>query len=319
MRLAGKVFVVMVAAVVAACGGSSDDPADSADAGADGEEVDSFRVAPGTVPVVEDDCEDEPDPDDYVEGQIPPIVRPCDEPTELVVQTIRPGAGREAAAGDTMIVDYSGVRSEDGRLFDTSYTAAVPLDFPLGSGGVIAGWEEGLVGTQAGGLYKLDIPNDLAYGDDRPPGAEVIEAGDALTFIVEVRAVIPPVTIDDAPLDIDIEPSDGALAVSSFDLVEGDGEIVERGDTAIVHVLLVRGDNEVVLFNTWEGGDPLQIVMTDDGSIPGMVEGLEGAQVGDLRVITIPPELAFGAEGNNSLGLPAGRDLIVVADVVGVF
>lgn len=317
MRLPAIRFVVVVALVAAACGGSDDEVASPSDVPATTAAPDTVPVA--EVPVMEDECESEPDPGDYIEGQIPPIVRPCDEPTQLTVHTIRPGTGRGAAAGDTVIVDYSGVRAEDGRLFDTSYTGAAPLDFRLGEGGVIPGWDEGLVGSQAGGLYKLDIPADLAYGESPPPGGGVIEAGDALTFIVEVRAVVPEVTVDDAPLDIDIEPSDGAVEVTSFDLVEGDGASVEPGDTAIVHMLLVRGDNEVVLLNTWERDDPLQVVLEDGGSLPGIVEGLEGAQVGDLRVIAMPPEAAFGAEGNSSLGLPAGRDLIVVADVLGVF
>ena len=50
-----------------------------------------------------------------------------------------------------------------------------------------------------------------------------------------------------------------------------------------------------------------------------MIEGLEGATVGSRRIIRMPPESAFGAEGNAGLGLPAGTDLIVVADVVGVY
>lgn len=321
MRLAGKVFAVTATAAVvlttASCGGSSDDDA-TAD-GPDGETATDTTDVPETVPVAEDECEVEPDPDDYPEGQIPPIVRPCEEPVELTVHTIRSGTGLEATAGDTMIVDYSGVRAADGRLFDTSYTRGVPFDFSLGDGVVIPGLDDGLTGAQAGGLYKFDIPADLAYGDSPPPGSDVIEPGDALTFVVEVRAVIPDVSAADAPLDLDIEPSDGATELGVVDLVEGDGALLEAGDTAVIHMLLVRGDNEIVLFNTWEQGEPLQVVLTEGGSLPGIVDGLEGATVGTRRVITVPPEMAFGEDGNASLGLPAGRDLIVIADVVGAF
>ncbi len=315
MRLSGTVLVAVLALVGVACS-SSDDP----DSSPDGDTGTATTTAvPGTLPVPTDECEDEPDPDDYVEGEIPPTIRPCELPTELVVHTIRSGTGREAAAGDTVIADYSGIRAEDGSLLATSYAGAVPLDVVLGRGDVMPGWDEGLVGTQAGGLYKLDIPAELAYGDTPPPDSEGIEPDDALTFIMEVRAVVPATDAADAPLDLDIEPSDGALELSTVDLEEGDGAVLTAGDTAVVHMLLVRGDNLVVVLDTWREGDPLQVVLTEGGSLPGVVEGLEGATVGTRRVITMPPELAFGEEGNPQLGLPAGRDLIVVADVLGAY
>ena len=312
---------------LAACGGGDDDAtADAATAEPTGG-GDSGTVADATgdgstttavvVTVAPGVCEDEPDPADYPEGAIPPAIPPCEQPEELVVHTIRPGMGRTAEDGNTVIVDYTGMRSEDGLVFDSSYTRAAPLDFPLGRGSVIRGWDEGLAGAQAGSLLKLDIPTELAYGD-QPPGDD-IQPGDDLSFVIEVRAVVPSVTADDAPLDLGLEPSVGATEVTTEDRVVGDGAVVEAGDTAIVHVLLVRGDNEVVLLNTWERDDPLQIVIDEGGSLPGIVEGLEGATVGTLRVIRMPPESAFGPDGEVGLGLPPDTDLIVVAEVVGVY
>lgn len=316
MRIRAIAPLTAALLLLAACG-SDDDASDTT-----GLDVAEQRLdeVPESVPVRPDDCEDEPDPADYPEGEVPAIIRPCDPPDELVVHEIRPGAGIEASAGSTVIVDYAGVRVETGELFDESYTRGIPIDFVLGRGAVIAGWDEGLAGVQAGGLYKVEIPTDLAYGD-APPAAigGVIQPGDDLAFVVEVRAVIAPVTAADAPLDAEVEPSDGATAVTTVDLEEGDGALVEPGDTAVVHMLLVRGDNETVLLNTWDGGDPLQVVIAEGGSLPGVVEGLEGARVGTVRAITMPPELAFGPDGNPSMGLPAGRDLIVIAEVVGVF
>ena len=277
------------------------------------------RTVPESVPVATLECEDEPDPSDYVEGQIPPANRPCEIPTALQIATIRDGVGPNAADGDTLIIDYTGVRSEDGRLFDTSYTRGTPLDFVIGRGGVIQGWDDGLIGAQAGSLMKLDIPAELAYGDTPPPGTDDIRPGDALTFVVEVRAVVPAVTAADAPLDLEIPPSVGAIETSTETLVEGDGATVELGDTAVVHLLLVRGDNEVVLFNTWERMDPLQVIMEDGQTLPGIFQALRGASVGSRLVVAMPPADAFGEDGEASLGLPAGTDLIAVIDVVGVY
>lgn len=303
--------------IVAACGGDDTASSTSTDSGGSEPATTSGPSTTIVMPVSGDQCEDTPDPTIYLEGQIPPAIRPCVIPVELAVHVIRPGIGREAVQGDTVIVDYTGLRSENGLIFDTSYTRGAPLDFPLGSGGVIAGWDQGLAGAQAGSLIKLDIPAKLAYGD-APPG-DVIQPGDALSFIVEVRAVIPSVTAADAPLDLQIEPSVGALELSSRDIVVGDGAVVELGKTAVVHLLLVRGDNEIVLFNSWERDDPLQIVMEQGATLDGIFEGLQGARVGTTRAIIVPPDMGFGPDGEASLGLPAGVDLIVVAEVIGVY
>ncbi len=304
--------------ILAACGGGDDDATTAT-------EPEPSVVAPTTVsdspllPV--QGCEDSPDAADYEAGAIPQAVRPCVIPVALVTHTIRTGTGRNAQDGDTLFVDYIGIRSEDGAIFDESYSRGTPLEFPLGRGGVIQGWDEGLIGAQAGGLVKLDVPAVLAYGDNPPGGDDGdILPGDALTFIVEVRAVVAPVTADDAPLDLQIEPSIGATEVTVTELTAGDGATVEVGDTAIVRMLLVRGDNEVVLFNTWErSGSYEKIPLEEDQTLPGLYQGLPGARVGARLAITMPPSEAFGEDGQTSLGLPAGVDLIAVVDVVGVY
>ncbi len=268
-------------------------------------------------PVAVDECEDAPDPAHYTDTQFPIAVRPCTVPAELVVHTIRDGVGRPAEPGDTMIVDFTGVRAETGEIFDTSFLRGIPFDFPLGRGGVIPGWDQGLVGARAGSLVKLDIPGDLAYGDNPPPGD--LQPGDALSFVIAVRAVIPPVTAVDAPTDIPVEPSAGAMETTVSEVVAGDGAEVELGTTAVVHMLVVRGDNEVVLVNTWEADDPLQILMEEGQTLPGVFTGLLGARVGSVRVITMPPADAFGPDGEPSMGLPPGADVIVIAEVMGVY
>lgn len=119
----------------------------------------------------------------------PEVELPAELPTELQVTTLTEGDGPEAAVGDTVTVHYVGVRSEDGTEFDNSYDRGDPYPVELGSGGVIDGWEQGLLGVQAGERLQLDIPADLAYGD--AGNGEVIQPGDALTFVIDVVAVTP--------------------------------------------------------------------------------------------------------------------------------
>ncbi len=251
-------------------------------------------------------------------GENPLDVEPLDEaPTELLITDIETGIGREATPGDSVWVDYVGVITLTGELFDTSLARGQALNFTVGAGQVIQGWDDGLLGATPGTKRRLDIPADLAYGDN-PPG-DPIKAGDALTFIVDVRAVVPPTRAEDAPLDIDTAPSDGALELSIEDLVEGDGHTAVTGDTVLAHLLLARGDNRVTLFNTWDRGEPLEILLEDGYTLPGLQQGITGMSVGGTRILKMPPDLAFGPDGEPGLGLPAGRDLIAIVELVGAW
>ena len=75
------------------------------------------------------------------------------------------GTGEPAKAGDTVSVYYVGVRSEDGTEFDNNFDGGQPYPVTLGTGSVIPGWEQGLLGVKAGGRRQLDIPAELAYGE----------------------------------------------------------------------------------------------------------------------------------------------------------
>ena len=248
----------------------------------------------------------------------PAVSVPADTPSELQITDLAAGTGYAAAARDTVVVDYVGVRTVDGVEFDNSYDRPFPFGFPLGQGRVIDGWEQGLIGVQVGTKRQLDVPSDLAYGDN-PPGGSSDQAGDALTFVIEVRAVIPAPDPTDAPLDLDLEPSVGATELSVIDVVDGAGEPIQAGQVAVVYVLLVRGDEGTILFNSWETAEPLQIQLVEGDTMQGLVKGLALMRVGGRRLLTLPPDEAFGPGGDPELGLPANTDLIVVAELFGFY
>ena len=94
------------------------------------------------------------------------------------------GEGDEAAPGQTVSVNYTGIL-ENGDQFDTSIGRA-PFTFPLGAGRVIKGWDEGVAGMKVGGQRKLVIPAELGYGSrDMGP----IPANSTLIFEVELLKV----------------------------------------------------------------------------------------------------------------------------------
>ena len=104
--------------------------------------------------------------------------------TGLIAQDETVGTGAEAVSGSLVSVQYTG-KLQNGTVFDTSVGRA-PIQFPLGQGYVIPGWEQGILGMKVGGKRLLIIPPNLAYGDkDNGP----IPANSTLIFEVELVGV----------------------------------------------------------------------------------------------------------------------------------
>jgi len=108
-------------------------------------------------------------------------------PSDLEITDLTEGSGEEATAGNTVSVHYVGVAHSSGEEFDASYNRGAPLDFRLGVGQVISGWDQGVQGMKVGGRRKLVIPPHLGYGDRGAGG--VIKPGETLIFVVDLLAV----------------------------------------------------------------------------------------------------------------------------------
>ena len=106
--------------------------------------------------------------------------------SDLVTEDVVVGSGALAQSGQTVVVHYIGWLS-GGQQFDSSRARLDPLDFALGAGDVIRGWDEGIPGMRVGGKRKLTIPPELAYGDQGCGG--VIPPHATLTFEVELLEV----------------------------------------------------------------------------------------------------------------------------------
>jgi len=108
-------------------------------------------------------------------------------PDDLVINDVVEGDGAEATSGSAVSVHYVGVAHSTGEEFDASYNRGEPLQFRLGVGQVISGWDTGVQGMKVGGRRKLVIPPHLAYGDRGAGG--VIGPGETLIFVVDLVAV----------------------------------------------------------------------------------------------------------------------------------
>ncbi|MGO2742301.1 MAG: FKBP-type peptidyl-prolyl cis-trans isomerase [Pseudolactococcus laudensis] len=102
---------------------------------------------------------------------------------ELKVEELKAGDGDVVAETDTIKANYTGWNAE-GVIFDSTKKSAdaplTPIEFPLT--GVIPGWTKGLAGKKVGGIYKLTMPADMAYGSQAPSA----ETSGPLEFVVEI-------------------------------------------------------------------------------------------------------------------------------------
>ncbi|EER23070.1 Peptidyl-prolyl cis-trans isomerase fpr2 [Coccidioides posadasii str. Silveira] len=93
---------------------------------------------------------------------------------------------RRTLSGDSIKVHYRGTLAESGKQFDASYDRGSPLSFMVGTGMVIQGWDQGLIGMCVGDKRKLTIPPELGYGN-RAMGP--IPAGSTLIFETELMEI----------------------------------------------------------------------------------------------------------------------------------
>ena len=140
---------------------------------------------PGWHPV---DAVDDEEDDDVSELSRPEVAVPeGPAPTELVIEDQVIGDGAEAIVGSQIRAHYVGVAHSTGQQFDASWDRGSPLEFRLGTGRVIKGWDDGIVGMRVGGRRRLTIPPHLAYGDRGAGGA--IKPGETLVFVVDLVTV----------------------------------------------------------------------------------------------------------------------------------
>lgn len=247
----------------------------------------------------------------------PEITLPeTDPPTELIVETVVEGDGDEVMAGDLLLADYAGVLYDGGEEFDSSWSRGEPAAFAIGTGAVIQGWDEGLVGQQVGDRVLLVIPPDLAYGEQE---SEAIPANSTLVFVVDIRDTFSdadavggtpvadlPAGLPEVSGELGEEPTisvDGVEPPAESEsvlVVQGSGEPIDPEGTLVAHAVQASLESGEVTFSTWEDAP----VGLDPAALPGMAEALDGANAGS-RVITL-----ITADDNE------GDPLVLVVDVL---
>lgn len=110
---------------------------------------------------------------------------PMDSVTELQISDVFEGTGDVVPEGATITAHYTGALVKNGIIFQSSHDFGDAITFPLS--GVIAGWTKGVPGMKVGGMRRLIIPAEMAYGAASP--APNIPANSDLVFDIELVAI----------------------------------------------------------------------------------------------------------------------------------
>jgi peptidylprolyl isomerase len=178
-KIVTALTALLAALIVAACGNEPKDSRDSASSSAPAAETttEANDTAPATGGKVSTDLKKKPE-----------IPKPSGSPpTKLETEDIVVGKGKAATKGDQVTMQYVGISWSTGEEFDASWDRGEGFPFELGAGGVIKGWDEGIVGMKEGGRRKLTIPPDLAYGPTGQPPS--IGPNETLVFVVDLEKI----------------------------------------------------------------------------------------------------------------------------------
>ncbi len=225
---------------------------------------------------------------------------------------IAPGTGELAQPGELVAVHYRGTLA-DGTEFDSSYSRGQPIQFVLGRGMVIAGWDEGIALMREGGKARLIIPPELAYGSQGAGG--VIPPNATLTFEVELVEISP------GPPEAPTEVEESAYTTTPsglkyYDLEVGAGAEAIAGKTAIVHYTGWLTDG-TMFDSSLARGEPFPFSVGGGQVIRGWDEGVTGMRVGGRRQLVIPANLAYGNRGAGNV-IPPGATLVFEVELLGV-
>lgn len=336
--LSARVFALVCALPLAlmACGSADDAAApaspvsstssDATDASATPSDSESATNSPGSdtaaLPDVSGDF-----------GEPPQITVPdAEPPSELQVETLSKGDGAKVTSGQTIVVNYAGVRWEDGETFDSSFDGGGPAGFAIGVGAVIKGWDQGLVGQTVGSRVLLVIPPDLAYGDQ---AQGPIQAGDTLVFVVDILGAhsgtetargeltpteddaLPAVTVLPKKPEIFVPPGNPPPNLVAVPVVTGSGPKVQSGDTVVVQYLGVTWSKGKEFDSSWSRSEPFVTPIGDGQVIAGWDQGLVGQTVGSRVLLVIPPKLGYGSQGSGSI--KPGETLVFAVDILGTY
>ena len=196
---------------------------------------------------------------------------------------------------DTAAVDSAAVAEAGADTltpFADTYATGEPLEFTIGVGQVIAGWDKGIMGMKVGEVRKLTIPYVMAYGENSLEG---IPPYSDLYFEVELVAAEKPMEPDVFPADVNkLKWQDKDKGLKVYDEKVGTGKPATQGTNLKVHYTgwLVSGRK---FGSSKDLGKPFEVVLGAGKMIKGWESGLDGMREGGVRWLRVSPSMGYGA------------------------
>jgi FKBP-type peptidyl-prolyl cis-trans isomerase len=261
-----------------------------------------------------------------------------DPPSSLRTSVLHQGTGAAVAKGQLVALDYLGVIWKSGKVFDTSFEGGhSPASFTIGTGQVIEGFDQGLLGQKVGSRVMLVVPPAQAYGS-KGNSAAGISGTDTVVFVVDLLGVHSG---DESATGTAVSPTAAGLPIVSTGkgrptitvpsstkpptklvtatVVQGTGDTVKAGDLVIVQYLGVKWADGKAFDASWDHGTPAGFPIGVGQVIKGWDEGLVGRHVGDRVLLIVPPAYGYGAQGQSQAGISGTDTLVFAVDIVGTY
>ncbi|WP_074466975.1 FKBP-type peptidyl-prolyl cis-trans isomerase [Streptomyces sp. WMMB 322] len=225
-------------------------------------------------------------------------------PKDLKVKVLKEGKGQKVKKGDSLNADYLG-QLWKGKEFDSSWKRGQPATFQIGTGKVIKGWDEALVGKKIGSRVEMVVPPEKGYGKQGQP--PTIPKNSTLVFVVDLKKIMPS-EIDGKPVKGERNPELPEVSTKieknkapeitmpkgvdkapdkllDETIIEGDGKKVTEKSTVLTQFTAKLWKGGKQLDDTWAQGGPQEIPVA---KIPGWADALKGKKAGSRVVVSVP-------------------------------
>lgn len=230
----------------------------------------------------------------------------------IKTEVLKEGQGDAVKATNIVRVHYTGWLTDSTR-FDSSRDREEPLEFTLGAGMVISGWDKGIVGMKVGEIRRFVIPPSLAYGDK---SVGPIPANSTLVFEVELVSFEKGLEPDAFPTKLAaFSWKTMASGVEYFDEISGQGVEAKPGTRINVHYTgwLTGG---TMFGSSKSQGKPLSVLLGAGKMIKGWELGLAGVKVGSVRWLRLQSTAGYGAAA--LARIPANSELLYRIEIVSI-
>jgi len=221
-----------------------------------------------------------------------------------------PGEGDHPQEGEVISMHFIITLPDGTELGNTHLQGGEPLQSIMGRGQLLPGWEEGVSLMRPGGKAKFVLPPELAFGES---GYQMVPPNSEILLEIELVSIVPA-PIPSSISDVELTTTESGLQYA--DLTIGDGTEALDGYTVSTHFSLwVQDDPGTIFITTSDDQGPVTFkVGGGDMVFPGWEEGVFEMKVGGKRLLVIPPELAFGAQGNGDI--PPNATLIMEIELL---